>query len=89
LLERHVSEQRTGDELVQRVDISLVVLTVVKPKRLRRDNRLERVLGVGCGGSAKTIAAACVTFGPAPVVPVTCVCACTAKFLLLTSVGWL
>src|SRR6476646_7034369 len=47
LLERHVRERRTGDELVQRVDISLVVLTVGKPKRLRRDNRVERVLGAG------------------------------------------
>jgi hypothetical protein len=38
LLERQVSIWRAGNELVQGVDISLVVLTVVEPKRPRRDD---------------------------------------------------
>jgi len=44
LLEGEIGELRAGDQFVQRVDIGLVMLAVMKTEGIRRDYGLQRTL---------------------------------------------
>ena len=47
LLERHIGEWRTEDELIERINVALVMFAVVDAQRGGRNERLESVFRIG------------------------------------------
>ena len=46
-LQRKVGKLRTGDQLVQGIDVPLMVFAIVVPERIGSDDGIQRIFGIG------------------------------------------